>query len=165
MHEFHTRPLLSSDQNDLWELLYVALWDAPDEARRPRSVLDHPQIRRLIENWGRPQDFGLAAVENGNPKPVGAIWTRLDHYDLLDDFGCPYPCLGIGVYDAYQGKGIGNMLMADFIKKLPPDIPGLRLGVNPKNKRARALYEKFGFKEYVVGHGGYTQMKRSTNSQ
>lgn len=154
-----TRPLQASDQDLLWDLLYIALWDAPDEPRRPRSVLDHPIIRRLVENWGRPSDFGFMAIDSETKAECGAIWARLDRYDELDDFGCPFPCLGIAVYDAYQNRGIGSLLMKNFLSSLPVEIPGMRLGVNPKNTRARALYEKFGFTEYAIGNGGYPQMQ------
>lgn len=153
------RVLTAADQAVLWELLYVALWDAPDEPRRPRSVLDDPRIRRLVEDWGRPEDYGLAAVDAESGEVMGAIWARLDRYDRLDDFGCPFPCLGIAVFEAHQGRGLGRGLMTRFIKDLRPRIPGLRLGANPKNDRARALYEKMGFREYAIGGGGYPQMR------
>lgn len=159
MDGYEIRVLTAEDQAVLWELLYVALWDAPDEPRRPRSVLEDPRIRRLVEDWGRPEDYALGAVEVASGQVVGAIWSRLDRYDQLDDFGCSFPCLGIGIFEAHQGRGLGRALMAQFIKDLRLRVPGLRLGANPKNDRARALYEKMGFVEYAIGGGGYPQMR------
>ncbi len=157
--KWETRPLTAEDQEFLWEMLYVALWDAPDEKRRPRTVLDNSVIRRLVEDWGRPDDFGLVAVDPANGRRVGAIWSRLDRYDQLDDFGCPYPCLGIGVEEAFQGTGVGSCLMQAFIAALKDRIEGLRLGVHPMNHVAQSLYRKYEFVEYAVGHGGYPQMR------
>lgn len=153
------RELTSSDQEVLWELEYLALWDPPSEPRRPRSVLELPRIRRLVEGWGRDEDFGLAAIDPESHRVMGGIWTRLDGYDGLEDYGCPYPALGIAVFPQYQELGIGSQLMSAFVVQLRWRVDGLRLGVHPKNARARRLYAKFGFVEYAVGAGGYPQMK------
>ena len=153
------RPLEPGDQSFLWEMLDIALWDAPDEPRRPRSVLDNPRISRLVEHWGRPDDFGLAAVDPATDTDIGAVWTRLDGFDQLEAFGCSFPCIGIAVIEAYRNKGVGTFLMSEIISALEGRVDGLRLGVHPKNKNARRLYEKFGFMEYAIGHGNYSQMK------
>ncbi|MEM6885902.1 MAG: N-acetyltransferase [Verrucomicrobiota bacterium] len=153
------RELGTQDQALLWELLYIALWDAPDEPRRPRSVLDKPAIQKLVENWGRDEDFGLLAVDTATGEGLGAIWARLDGYENAAGFGCDYPFLGIAVMDQHQGKGVGSYLMQHFIEALKQRVEGLRLGVNPKNTRAIHLYEKFGFREYAIGAGDYPQMK------
>jgi len=158
--EWHLRTATKSDQDFLWDALYIALWDSPEEERRPRSVLENPVIRRYVEGWGRPQDFGLMAVD-GNDSPVGAIWARLDGHEESEGHGSTYPCLGIAVLDQFQGLGIGSGLMERFIADLREQESGLRLGVNPKNTRAIGLYEKFGFREYAVGARGYPQMKLS----
>ena len=140
-------------------MIYIALWDAPDEPRRPRSVLEKPAVRRLGENWGRGADFGLAAIDSESEIKVGAVWTRLDRYENIDGFGCDYPFLGIAVVEEYQCQGVGTFLLNAFIEALQSRVDGLRLGVNPRNARAIHLYEKFGFKQYVLGAGGYPQMK------
>ena len=153
------RQLISSDQDLLWELEYLALWDPPSGPRRPRSVLDHPRIRLLVENWGRDEDFGLAAVDSSSNQVIGAIWARLDGYDGLENYDCPYPALGIAIFPEYQQQGVGSGLMSAFIDSLRERVAGLRLGVHPENVQARHLYEKFGFVEYAVGAGDYPQMK------
>jgi ribosomal protein S18 acetylase RimI-like enzyme len=153
------RELTASDQDFLWEMEYLALWDPPTEPRRPRTVLELPHIRRLVENWGREADFGLVAITSKTAQPVGAIWARLDGYDSLENYGCPYPALGIAVVPEHQGQGAGSFLLAPFIAALRQRVDGLRLGVHPKNTLARRLYEKFGFTEYAVGAGDYPQMK------
>lgn len=153
------RELEPGDQDFLWEMLYVALWDAPGMPRRPRSILKDPRIMRLVENWGRPDDFGLVTVDRNSGEHAGAIWSRLDRFDGLEDYGCSYPCLGIAVAEPYQGSGVGTLLMSRFIEDLRDRVSGLRLGVNPENSRALRLYEKSGFVQYAVGAGDYPQMK------
>ncbi len=153
------RSIEAGDQSLLWEMLYIALWDAPDEERRPRSVLQRPAIRRLVEDWGSSEDFGLVALESNADEPVGMIWARLDGFDQIEGYGCSYPLIGIAVTKLFQGKGIGTFLLRNFIQSLNARVAGLRLGVNPKNRTAIRLYEKFDFKEYAIGSGGYLQMK------
>jgi len=161
--EWTSRQPGSQDQALMWDLLYIALWDAPEEPRRPRTVLDRPGIRKLVENWGRPEDFGLLAVDPKTKKAVGGIWARLDGYDNLEGYGCDYPCLGIAVNEEHQNRGAGSFLMAGFIEALRGRVGGLRLGVNPRNVRAIGLYEKFSFKQYALGAGNYPQMKLNLN--
>jgi L-phenylalanine/L-methionine N-acetyltransferase len=57
--------------------------------------------------------------------------------------------LGIGVHDAYQGRGVGSALMAAIVDYADHSL-GLRrieLEVYPDNAAAVALYRKFGFVE------------------
>lgn len=157
--QWNTRELVRDDQDLLWELAYIALWDPPTQTRRPRSVLDDPRISRLVENWGREDDFGLVAVAFDTGVSAGAIWARLDRYDQLEDYGCPYPALGIAILPNYQELGAGSTLLAAFIESLRLRVDGLRLGVHPDNKHAKYLYEKYGFAEYATGAGEYPQMK------
>ncbi|MEM9015853.1 MAG: GNAT family N-acetyltransferase, partial [Verrucomicrobiota bacterium] len=152
----------ADDQDFLWDILYVALWDAPGERRRPRSVLENPSIRKYVENWGRPHDYGILAT-NASQTRIGAIWSRLDGFEESDGYGCGFPCLGIGVLDSFQGIGLGTYLLQSFISGLRGRVDGLRLGVNPKNDRAIRLYDKAGFIQYAIGAGGYPQMKLSFN--
>jgi len=159
------RALAASDQDFLWEMLYLALWDPPSETRRPRTVLEDPRIRPIVENWGREEDFGLVAVNSETDQPVGAIWSRLDGYEALENYGCPYPSLGIAILPQWQGQGVGALLLARFIGVLRPRVAGLRLGVHAQNEHARKLYEKLGFTEYAIGAGDYPQMKLDFSAQ
>lgn len=153
------RELTSSDQDFLWEMEYMALWDPPSEPRRPKSVLGHPSICRLVENWGRNEDFGLVAIDSRAGQSVGAIWARLDGYDKLEGYGCPYPALGIAVLPEVRRTGVGSHLLNEFITALRDRVDGLRLGVHAQNAHARKFYEKHGFIKYAKGAGNYSQMK------
>ncbi|MEM7673660.1 MAG: GNAT family N-acetyltransferase [Verrucomicrobiota bacterium] len=157
------RQVGEQDQEFLLEMLYIALWDAPDEPRRPRSVLEKPSIKKFVEGWGRRDDFGLLAIDPSSDRRIGVIWARLDGYGAPDGFGCEYPCLGIAVIDGFQSQGVGSYLMSRFIEVLRSRVEGLRLGVHPRNDRAMGLYSKFGFAQYAIGGGGYPQMKLNLN--
>ena len=153
------RELTSADQGFLWEMLYLALWDPPDQPRRPRSVLNEPHIRRYVENWGRDEDFGLAAIDPKTGELIGATWLREMPPDEERDYGCPFPEIGIAVKPEFHGQGVGSFLMARLIEGAGQRGAGLRLGVHPQNTPARRLYEKFGFTQFAVGAGGYPQLK------
>lgn len=153
------RTLESRDQSFLWEMLYVALWDAPDEPRKPRSVVEKPAMKRLVEDWGREEDHGLVAMDPETREVIGAIWARLDGYDGVEGYGCEYPVMGMAVEERYHGQGVGTLLLREYLESLKGRVSGIRLGVHPKNAVARGLYEKMGFREYAIGGGAYPQMK------
>ena len=46
---FTVRPLVAADQEVLWDIFHVALWDPPPAPLRPRSVLEHPDVRIYAE--------------------------------------------------------------------------------------------------------------------
>lgn len=58
-----------------------------------------------------------------------------------------YPAhLHIDILPSHQGKGLGRALLAALIAHLrEAEIPGLMLGVDPKNANAIKFYEKHGF--------------------
>lgn len=58
---------------------------------------------------------------------------------------------GITVKKEFRGEGIGKLLMDLTIKEAQKTLKDLRiitLGVFSNNPLAKAIYEKFGFKEY-----------------
>ena len=69
------RPLTSSDQSFLWEMLYHAIY-VPAGAEPPsRDILDEPDIAHYAENWGQYGDMGFKALVD---EVTGrAAWLRL----------------------------------------------------------------------------------------
>ena len=153
------REATPADQDFLWEMLYVALWDPPRIPPRPRSVLQHPRVRLYVEGWGREGDCGLVAIDPESGEKAGAIWTRLVPPATNPDYGCPYPEIGMAVRPECHGRGAGTALLEALIESLRTRVEGLRLGVHPENEVAMRLYEKFGFAQYAIGAGDYPQMK------
>ena len=157
----HTiRKLEPSDQAILWEILYEALWDAPTDPRRPRSVLSNPLIAAYVENWGsQTSDLGFLAV-SPDGSIMGAVWSRLllpplqggAFYDEMT------PQLGIAVFPDFQGQGVGDALFTQHLTAVTEHFPRIALGVHPENHRAIQLYRKFGFRQFATGNKGYLNM-------
>lgn len=137
------------------EMLYIALWDPPDEPRRPREVIADPRMRKYIDDWGKPGDVGCIAEIH--QAAAGAVWIR--NVPCLTEEFADFPELGIGLAEDFQSRGIGTALM-DWVLPAARAAahPGIRLGVHPRNERARRLYEKFGFRVYAQPSGQYPQM-------
>ena len=70
------RPLAPGDQDFLWDVLHVALWDPPPAPLRPREVLDHREVRIYAEGWGRDGDVGIVAMANGVPAGARTATAR-----------------------------------------------------------------------------------------
>ena len=116
-------------------------------------------MRHFAADWGKEGDFGVAAVEPDSGEPVGAVWKRLHDEEAGEGYGCAYPELGIAIVPEFRGRGVGSLIMGEFVDGLRGRVDGLRLGVHPENKHAIRLYEKFGFEQYAIGAGDYPQMK------
>ena len=157
------RPLTAADQEFLWEAFHIALWKPESPFRQPRAWLDKPHIARYVENWGREGDLGLVALENETP--IGAVWARLfpeaDNVMAWQD--AQTPVLGIGVVEAWQGRGVGSQLMAALIEAATGRFPAISLSHHPQNPAAR-LYEKFGFAEIGM-ENGFVLRRRELNQQ
>ena len=146
---------LNTNDADLHkELIYVALWDSPDEERRPRSVLSTPKVEAYYIKWGQPNDVGLIAYVDG----VASGFIQLRIKECITEEYADYPELAIAVLPQYQGKGIGKLLYSKLVSEVKSQYLGIRLGVNPKNKVAIKLYEKLGFNFYAHPEGSYPQM-------
>lgn len=155
------RPLAPADQDVLWELLHVALWDPPPAGLRPREVLQHPGVRIYAEDWGRPGDVGVIGEADRTGETIGACWMRL----VKGNVGLGYvddetPQLGIAVMPGFQRRGFGERLMRSALASA--EAHGYRkvsLTVHPENP-AIALYERCGFRK--IGLRGTYHLMRST---
>lgn len=151
MSGFSIRPLSTRDQQTLWDIFHVALWDPPPAPLRPRSVLDHPDVRIYAEHWGqRDGDIGVAGVVPESVTPIGAAWMRL----ITGGRGLAYiddhtPQLGIALLPPYQRKGYGEQLMRAALIAAADRYRQVALSVHPENP-AIALYRKCGFVEVDV---------------
>lgn len=159
---YEIRELAPTDQDFLWEALYVALWDPPDAPRRPRSVLQNERMRIYAADWGRAGDRGFVAVCGGTPS--GAAWARTfarptTAAGFLDE---ATPVLAISVTPEHQGTGLGTWLLARLVDRLVGDgVLGMSLSVHRLNQRAVRLYERLGFRPLGPGRGDYIVMHRA----
>lgn len=91
-------------------------------------------------------------IINENKVPVG-----YGHLDLCDDI----VWLGICVSEDQVGRGYGNLIMEDLLKKADSDgILEITLQVDKENVSAIKLYTKFDFIKHTEKDGLYLIMKR-----
>jgi ribosomal protein S18 acetylase RimI-like enzyme len=69
---------------------------------------------------------------------LGVCWV-LKRQDILD-------LLGLIVKPEYQGQGIGTQALAWLEKNYPAPIQAIELQVHVSNTRAKALYERLGYR-------------------
>lgn len=117
------------------------------------DYLSQPKLSRYLEGWPRGGDVGVVA-ETAAGTPVGAAWCR---FLAADDAGYGFvrddiPELTIGVQPGHRGAGIGTALLEGLLGEAAArSIPAISLSVEDGN-RARALYERLGFR--TVGRNG-----------
>ncbi|MCF6461246.1 ribosomal protein S18-alanine N-acetyltransferase [Clostridium sp. Cult3] len=77
----------------------------------------------------------------------GGIWLIIDEGHITN----------IAVDKEYRGLGLGNKLLEGLIQLcIDRDIKAITLEVRKSNEIAKGLYKKYGFKEYGVRPGYYT---------
>jgi len=130
----------------LKEMLYLALYVHEGEPIFPRSILDHPDLSKYIEDWGSlPHD--LALVAENNDELVGAIWGRGFQkpkvgWGFIDE---NIPEISIAVKVGFRNQGIGTKLIQEISDRyFDKGIESISLSVDKRNK-ARFLYERTGF--------------------
>ena len=150
------RPLLTTDQEYLWTWLQHSLWDPPPAPLRAREVLERPEVRILVEHWGRPGDVGVVAeVDN---RDVGGCWMRR----FTNGAGPAWidyqtPQLGIALLPEYRHMGYGQtLLMTALHIAREAGYRQVALSVHPANP-AVALCERSGF-EAIGERQGYRLM-------
>lgn len=151
MPELRIQPLLPSDQEAVWDLLHIALWDPPPAPLRPRDVLNSPEVRIYAEDWGRREgDIGVCGRLDGVAEIVGACWLRL----VTGGVGLSYidditPQLGIALLPAHQRRGYGKKLLLAALAEAGRRYRQVALSVHPDNPAA-GLYQRCGFKQVDV---------------
>jgi L-phenylalanine/L-methionine N-acetyltransferase len=132
------RPLRFSDAEDIYELMHMpnVLWGS---ALLPSMTVD--AWRKRVEKWVADELMHVFVVDLGG-KVVGAINLRVgqgreSHVGEVD----------MAVHDAYQGQGIGKMLLLAVIDLADNWLNLVRLEVNvyTDNERAINLYKRFDF--------------------
>ncbi len=118
----------------------MKLFVPQDMPAPPRSVIELPELKVYIENFGKfSSDIAFAAEAEG--KIVGA-WCR-----IMADYGHwakDIPSLAMAVLPAQRGKGIDSQLLHRLLQRL--QALGCRgLSVSGQNPAER-LYHRMGFK-------------------
>jgi ribosomal protein S18 acetylase RimI-like enzyme len=154
MQNITFKELTGTNDTIFYDLLWIAI-NIPGTGRE-RSMIYDPMIKPFYQDWGQPDDHGYFALLENNI--AGVIWSRIK--ECVTGNYTDYPEIGMAVYPLYQNKGIGSLLLNKLIETSKNKYPGLRLGVNHLNTRARNFYEKHGFVTYDV-YNTAPQMKIS----
>lgn len=145
------RPGTPQDARFLRDMLRHAYYWRPSEEDAAGL---HPM--RYVENWGRPGDAAVIALDRGFP--VGAAWYRVfkrDHpgYGFVDE---ETPELSIAVVPSRRGAGIGGELMTAVLAHARAQgYRSISLSV-AKDSPAVALYERYGFQRVDERDGALT---------
>ena len=127
------------------------------EPSREPLPLEHPVLAPYRDDWGRPGDVGVVAVEGG--RAIGAAYCRLvpGGYGFVDG---RTPEVTIGVADGQRGRGVGAALLRE-LEALAREagFERLSLSVEPANP-ARRLYERAGYRLVGTDAGGSLTMLR-----
>ncbi len=160
--DFLIRSLTLEDEPFLWEMLYQAIYLPEGVAPFPREILQQPDIRRYVQDWGRAGDAGTVAVETGAGIPIGAAWVRLWR---ADDKGYGYvdaatPELSVALLPGYRGGGVGTRLIERLLQEIDGAYPAVSLSVSAENPAVR-LYQRLGFEPVSAEGTSLVMVRRS----
>lgn len=151
------RPIRDGEIHLLKDFLYEAIFVPEGVAAPPKDVIDIPQLRVYIEDFGqRKDDCCLVAEYEG--KVTGAVWTRImNDYGHVDD---NTPSLSVSLYPGYRHRGIGTLLMKEMIAWLgSKGYAQVSLSVQKANY-AVGLYKRLGFVTVRETEEEYVMVKR-----
>ncbi len=106
----------------------------------------HPTLEKLGWSWEeftqRARGVGWVFCIYRGEKKVGAYWIeereRVVHLH------------GIVIAPSYQGQGIGTQVLKHLMDQYRGRMDAIELGVHASNVRAKALYERLGFRTVKV---------------
>jgi ribosomal protein S18 acetylase RimI-like enzyme len=142
-------------------VLYEAVaWDPSSRLPPMEAVVDHPEMARYHRDWGRRGDLAVVAEQDG--EVVGGALCRLftdeDHGEGYYDEETPE--LGVAVWDAHRGAGLGTRLIAALEQRAVADeLEAMSLSVESANP-ARRLYRRLGYETVEVRDGDFLMLKR-----
>jgi len=117
-------------------------------------------LTRYTDNWGRPGDVAVIALETGNR--VGAAWLRsfggsAPGYGFVDE---QTPELSISVVPSRRRHGVGQELLEALLERARAEgHAAVSLSVE-KDSPAVAFYERNGFERVGESDGGLVMLRR-----
>jgi len=155
---FTLRSITHADLPFMCEMLYQSIFADPP---LPRSILEAPEFRHYIADWGRPHDAGFLAM-NADANPIGAAWIRLFTHD---DPGFGYvdndtpEVSTLAVVPEWRRKGIGMALMQALLSHADLHYAQVSLSCDPNNP-AMHLYRQLGFAYWGINGGSHTLLRQ-----
>lgn len=139
----------------LKEMLYQAIFVADKTVVLPREIIEQPDLRIYIQDFGKTGDYCLVAEQYG--ELIGAIWVRyINGYGFVDN---ETPELSMAVLKEHRGTGIGEKLLTAMIDRLKDkQLKRVSLSVDRENY-AYWFYKKHGFANYLESEDSITMTK------
>lgn len=149
------REIKSIEYSFLNEMLYQAIFVADKKIFLPREIIEQPDLRKYIQDFGKVGDYCFVAEQKG--KLIGAIWIRfINGYGFVNK---ETPELSMALLKEHRGKGIGNQLLIAMIDWLTNNrLKRVSLSVDRDNF-AYGLYKKHGFVDYLISEKSITMTK------
>ncbi len=154
------RKIKENEYQFLEEMLYEALFVPKGQPKFPKSIIEHPEIKKYVESWNQKKD-DLAVVAINENELVGAIWGRKFQ---ADESGYGYvdestPEISMAVKNEYRNKGIGKELLKQIEMEYSRiGIEKISLSVDKLNP-AKGLYERSGYRLYKEQETSITMIK------
>lgn len=153
------RPIKLNEIPVLEIFLYEAIYQRDENHPLPRSIIEAPEIKIYIENFGKKDDHCLVAVDAD--VIAGAVWTRIlsgpvKGFGNIDD---QTPEFAISILKEYRYKGLGTRLMLEMLRLLKEKGYSKASLAVQKDNPALSMYRKTGFsvvdendEEYIMQH-------------
>ena len=142
---YHIRSIETDEIPLLSDFLYEAIFQRDQDTPLPRSIINQPELKVFIENYGKKDDTCLVAVVDN--RVVGAVWTRILSGEIkgFGNIDNQTPEFAISLYKEYRGNGIGTQLMIDMLDLLrAKGYKQTSLAVQKDNYAAQ-MYKNVGF--------------------
>ena len=127
------------------DIFYHAIFMPEDADPLPMSIVDHPDLVKYHQDWGREGDIAMVAESEG--EIVGAAWCRL-WTDVEKGYGYvadDIPELSMAVIPDYRSMGAGTQLLEELFRAAKEaGYKALSISVEKRN-RAVQLYQRLGF--------------------
>jgi ribosomal protein S18 acetylase RimI-like enzyme len=139
------RAAVSHDRPFLWQMLYYAA-HMDESGESLESARANPDLLPYVDDFGRPGDLGVIAIDSLSDTNIGAAWIRSmpANWPLYKFVDPGTPELAIAVAPAHIGLGVGSKMLAEVLASATGIHPAIALSVRANNL-AKALYERMGF--------------------
>ncbi len=137
------RPLRTSNIDFLKEMVFQSLHKGNELF--DRAILEKKDLAKYYKNWDSKREIGFIA--RYEDRDIGAVWCRFfPYYD--QGFGYvdeSIPEMRIAVYEEYQNRGLGQILMEHLFSRLKHQgVKGVSISVH-ENNSAKKAYQSLGF--------------------
>jgi ribosomal protein S18 acetylase RimI-like enzyme len=153
--DIQIREITPTEYPFLKEMLYQAIFVADENIVLPREIIEQPDLKKYIHDFGQEGDYCLVAEQN--KELIGAIWIRyITGYGFVDR---ETPELSMAVRTEQRGKGVGRQLLTKMSDRLKDrGLQQISLSVDRENF-AYGFYKRHGFVDYAVSEKSIIMIK------